>query len=81
MYSNESTAGPKPQFEMGELRSVSNSRTWAHIVDKEGEDKFCRFVDRMPPVSSDSQRSCIARDATHSLLRNPMGWSGSLTEE
>ncbi|KAK8850438.1 hypothetical protein IAR55_004356 [Kwoniella newhampshirensis] len=33
MYGNESTSAPKPQFEM----------------DKEAEDRFCKFVERMPP--------------------------------
>ncbi|OCF39837.1 DNA mismatch repair protein MSH2 [Kwoniella heveanensis CBS 569] len=33
MYGNESTTGPKAQFEM----------------DKEAEDRFCKFVERMPP--------------------------------
>ncbi|WVQ70559.1 hypothetical protein IAR50_000078 [Cryptococcus sp. DSM 104548] len=33
MYGNESTSGQKPQFEM----------------DKDSEDKFVKFVDRMPP--------------------------------
>lgn len=69
MYSNESTAGPKPQFEMGEPSIVSDKV--GHeltFTDKEGEDKFCRFVDRMPPVSSDYYRSYFISDhRAHSL--------------
>nr|XP_018259687.1 DNA mismatch repair protein MSH2 [Kwoniella dejecticola CBS 10117]OBR81845.1 DNA mismatch repair protein MSH2 [Kwoniella dejecticola CBS 10117] len=33
MYGSESTSAPRPQFEM----------------DKEAEDRFCKFVERMPP--------------------------------
>ncbi|WWC92204.1 uncharacterized protein L201_007158 [Kwoniella dendrophila CBS 6074] len=33
MYGSESTSTPRPQFEM----------------DKEAEDRFCRFIERMPP--------------------------------
>jgi hypothetical protein len=50
MYSNESTSGPKPQFEMGKLE-VLQIRSLADWVDKEAEDRFCRFVDHMPLVS------------------------------
>jgi hypothetical protein len=53
MYSNESTAGPKPQFEMGKLDG-SLTQNLADSLDREGEDRFCRFVDHMPPVSCSS---------------------------
>ena len=51
MYSNESTSGPKPQFEMGKLQAADVGAQ-ADKVDKEAEDRFCRFVDGMPLVSS-----------------------------
>jgi len=50
MYSNESTSGPKPQFEMGKLIVLLEVMS-ADTLDKEGEDRFCHFVEKMPPVS------------------------------
>ncbi|KAK4686325.1 DNA mismatch repair protein MSH2, partial [Tremellales sp. Uapishka_1] len=49
MYSGESSAAAKPQFDMGESAHL-NGRIWAdlHLADEDSQDKFCKFVGRMP---------------------------------
>jgi hypothetical protein len=46
----------------------------ADTIDKEGEDRFCHFVEKMPPVS-------YSRMTERKLIhRNLKEWSDSLTE-
>jgi hypothetical protein len=56
--------------------NLDEGEIWLTHADKEGEDRFCRYVDHMPPVS------CLKMIVERSKLmrRNQREWSDCLIE-